>query len=76
MPTEIQSKSILASLSFWGLVGSLLAPLLAHFGIALEPGSFATAAVQAASGLVGFYGIARRQDIRVLPKPAQTPFVS
>lgn len=61
-------KPFYQSASFWGLIGSIAAPLLAKYGILLDPGTFATAAVSVTAGLVGLWGIFRRPDIKVLPK--------
>jgi hypothetical protein len=64
----MDSKNILTSLSFWGLLVSFVTPFLAKHGIVVDAGSLASTLVTVAGGLLGLYGIFRRKDIAVLPK--------
>lgn len=61
------TKSIFASLSFWGLVVTVVAPLLAKYGIVVDQGSLTAQLAGLAGAIVGIYGIVRRPDIHVVP---------
>lgn len=64
----MDSKPFYLSVSFWGLVFTIGAPLLAKAHIVLDPASTATAVVEFVSAAIALFGIFRRKDIHVLPK--------
>ena len=68
MPTEIESKNILASASFQGLAVAVVSVLLERFGVTADAGAVVNALLTAAGALWALYGIIRRPDIRVLPQ--------
>lgn len=61
----MDSKPFYLSLSFWGVIGSLLTPIAAKYGIVIDAGTFAAMALQVVAGAVGLYGVFRRPDIRL-----------
>ena len=68
MPSETESKNVFMSLSFWGLIAAVISPLLAKYGIIVDPGSLAAQIVALIGAGVGLYGILRRPDIHVRPQ--------